>query len=652
MEGQLKLPRLLGEGCVLQQGEKTRVWGWCRRNALVTVTLNGRREQAYGDSGGGFEVFFRDLCPGGPYSLRIDTDQEDFLEVKTLWVGEVFVCGGQSNMELPMRRVRERFPEELLHGGDPEVHIYKVMETSEFSVPLCDHNDARWVVCRRDELEELSAVSYYLGKYLRQWKKVPIGIINLSLGGTPAEAWTSPEGLKEFGELLAVRKKYEDHTFRMTLLNQQKEREQEWYDLLEKQEGESRSAPWRPFRLPGCLCDIGLMAFSGCVWLKREFFVPKELAGKPCILKFGTMADSDTIYINGKLVGETGYRYPPRIYQVPEGVLKAGKNEICLRLVCTEGDGRITPGKQYCLQWDQPQQKPDPDPGRAKGAALEDTSCGTPSRIDLTGLWECQVRAVCSPAPKPEFFNRRPTGLFHGMVSPCLPYTVKGVVWYQGESNDSRPVLYEKLLKAMICDWRSQWKQENLPFVLVQLPCCGVDIAPYPAWPHIREAQRKAGQLPMTALTVNLDLGEENDLHPLDKKNVAYRIFLAIQRLFYGEPVAAVGPRVKGWIKKDNSVLLEFSPEDQGSVLTLDRQKPGEFELAGPDKIFYPAQAELEPKEEDFPAASSAVQLLLTSKEVKNPCHVRYAWSNVPKKGLICNESGLLTGPFEINMEE
>lgn len=630
MERQLKLPRLLSEGCVLQQGDKTRVWGWCKSGAKITVEIGGRTEETYGSLQGDFEVFFQDLSPGGPYSLKVYGEPGDCVEIKTVWVGEVLVCAGQSNMELPMRRVRERFPEELSGRGEEYVHIYKVAEACEFSGPLSNHHEARWMQCVGEELEELSAVSYFLGKYLRQWKRVPIGIINLSLGGTPAEAWTSLEGLKDFKELLEISKKYENKAFRTALFNQQKKREKEWYDLLEKQEGESCAAPFRTFHLPGCFSDIGLEAFSGCLWLKREFSVPGELAEKPCVLKFGTMADSDKIYINRHLIGETGYRYPPRIYEVPKGVLQAGRNEICIRLVCTEGDGRITQGKEYCLRWDQPHEK----------------------FIDLRGQWEYQLRAVCSPAPKPEFFNRRPAGLFHGMVSPCLPYTVKGVVWYQGEANDSRPYQYEEQLMAMICDWRSQWKQENLPFVLVQLPCCGVDIAPFPAWPLIREAQRKAGELPMTALTVNLDLGEENDLHPLDKKSVAYRIFLAVQRLFYGEPVTAQGPQVKGWTKKDDGVLLEFSSEGQGRILTLDGQPPGEFELAGPDRIFYPAQAEAKPKGQAFSGDSHMTTWRLTSKEVKNPLYVRYAWSNVPKKGLICNENGLLTGPFEINMED
>lgn len=617
MREQLSLPRLLHDGCVLQQGEKTRIWGWGPAQEEVSVTLLGQSKETVVDSEGYFEVFFHDLVPGGPYVLEVTGSLGQKVRVEQVFVGEVFVCGGQSNMELPMRRVRERFPEEFLGRGEPEVHLYKVEEKYDFSAPLEDHVKANWQTCLPENLAEISAVSYFLGKFLHEDRGVPIGIINLSLGGTPVEAWISREGLDKWPELLEVRKRFQDESYRKKLTETQEQAEHEWQLELKRQEDEKLQLPasWEPIQLPGYLADVGLADFCGSVWLRRKFQVTADMEDVSGLLRFGTMTNSDHIYINGVLVGDTGYCYPPRRYPIPEGLLKAGENTISIRLVCRNGGGRVTPGKPYDIV----------------------TECGT---IFLEGNWEYFVGARCGPAPEQEFINRRPTGLFQGMTAPCLPYTVRGIIWYQGESNDGNPDSYEVLLKAMICDWRNQWKQEKLPFVIVQLPGCDVDIAGGDAWPRIREAQRRAEELSDTAVTVNLDLGEANDLHPVDKKSVAYRISIAIRGMIYGEKLVWKSPSVIRQSKRGDKIILEFSTGSENGLETMDGEPPLEFEVAGRDRIFYPARAEIRGKE------------VWVSGAGMESCHLRYAWSRAPHRGLLCNESGLTAGPFWIEIEE
>lgn len=618
MQKQLSLPRLLSDGCVLQQGEKTRIWGWGPVREEVSITLLGQTKKTVVDSKGYFEVYFHNLIPGGPYVLEVAGNLGQKVKVEQVFVGEVFVCGGQSNMELPMRRVKERFPEELSGRGEPEVHLYKVEEKYDFTSPLENHVNADWMTCLPENLMQISAVSYFLGKYLHEDRGVPIGIINLSLGGTPVEAWLSREGIAKWPDLLEIRKQFQDESYRKKLMDNQEQAEYDWQFEIKRQEKEKMQQPdaWAPIQLPGYLADAGLPDFCGSVWLRRKFQVTGEMEGACGLLRFGTMTDSDHVYINGVLVGETGYCYPPRRYPIPEGLLKAGENTISIRLVCRNGGGRVTPGKPYDIMTDH-------------GSIL------------LDGNWEYRIGAVCGPAPEQEFINRRPTGLFQGMTAPCLPYTVRGVVWYQGESNDGDPDCYEALLKAMICDWRNQWKQERLPFVIVQLPGCDIDIADGDAWPRIREAQRRAEELPDTAVTYNLDLGETNDLHPVDKKSVAYRVSLAIRGMIYSEKLIWKAPSVIRWDKKGNEIVLEFSTGDEAGLITMDGEQPLEFEAAGRDQSFFPVRAEIREKE-----------VLVTCDEGMEPCHLRYAWSRAPRHGLLCNESGLSAGPFWIELEE
>lgn len=641
MERRLRLSKLFGEGCVLQRGEQTRIWGWCMPGVRVSVRIGEKCGEGTADRDGRFEVVFSKLEEGGAFRLTVKSDQEEQVVVEQVFVGEVFVCAGQSNMELPMRRVRERFPEEFWGAGEPDVHVYKVSEHYEFGGPIEDHVQAEWISCGSENLEEISAFSYFFGKFLRENQGVPVGILNLSLGGTPIEAWMSEEVLKRWPEksqekckessqeYLEIRKKFQDGAYCRRLMEEKEEEERKWYQEIERQERafETDAGEWKEIRVPGSLAAAGLDDFCGCVWLKRKFEVPKEGAGRRALLRFGTMTDSDQIFVNGVFVGETGYCYPPRRYPIPEGVLREGSNEILIRLVCRNGKGRITTGKPYEILWKDPCSPP-------KKEGEEELK-----PIDLEGCWEYQVRAVCEPAPEQEFINRKPTGLFQGMTAPCLSYHVRGVVWYQGESNDCQPERYGELLRGMIADWRRQWRQEKLPFLVVQLPACGVDIAKNEAWPKIREAQQEAAVLEDVAVTVNLDLGEANDLHPLNKKSVAFRASLAARGMIYGEDVVWKGPRVEGWSVKGEEVWLSFDTGDGQELFTKDGQAPAEFEAAGGDGTYRPCRAKIE---------GHCVRLW--TEQVKHPESVRYAWSDAPLVGLICNQSGLCAGPFRIGL--
>lgn len=610
-EREVRLPKLFQDGCVLQQGEHTKIWGFCRPEERIQVWIQGKRKETVSDDRGRFELELPTLEPGGPYELEVKGEREEEIQISHVFVGEVLVCAGQSNMELPMRRVAVRYPEEFQAGGCEQVHIYKVMEHPEFQEPLEEHEEAYWYSCSKENLEEASAVSYFLGKFLYEKYEVPIGILNLSLGGTPAEAWISREGLANYPEYRNIRTRYQSAELRENIVNTYNRNMQDWLLQLEQQEREMQPKRRGMIQVPGWLEDQGLPDFCGVIWLRRKFEMPENAREEQGILRFGTLADSDRIYLNGKQIGETGYRYPPRRYPIEKGLLKEGENEIAIRLVCQEGDGRITPGKDHDIV----------------------TKSGT--EISLEGQWEYEIRGTAEPAPIQEFLNRKPSCLFQGMAAPCIPYTVKGVVWYQGESNDRDPESYEGLLKTLILDWRRHWKQEHLPFVILQLPNCGIDIAPGDAWPLIRQAQSRAAQLPEVAVTVNIDLGEDNDLHPLNKKDVAYRAFLALEKLVYKEDVTAQGPTLTHMNMKKKQLVLTFCTGDGEALETMEGHAPQGFEVRTEKDDFREAAAKLEGN-----------RIILDCSGLGRPVQVRYAWSCTPGGNLLCNHTGLPAEPF------
>ena len=231
----LELPKLFQNGCVLQQGEGTRIWGFGRPGMQVTVSIQGKQICTEISLEGRFDLKLPELFPGGPYELRVEGENQEAV-ISQAFVGDVFVCAGQSNMELPMRRVAVRYPEEFEQGGCEGVHIYKVMENPEFQETLQEHREAAWHTCGKEYLEEASAMSYFLGKYLYGKRKVPIGILNLSLGGTPAEAWISRQGLKDYPDFLETARKYEDAELRAQIVENYEKEIQDWHKRLEKQE--------------------------------------------------------------------------------------------------------------------------------------------------------------------------------------------------------------------------------------------------------------------------------------------------------------------------------------------------------------------------------------------------------------------------------
>lgn len=630
MEGELHLSRLFAEGMVLQRSNRTRIWGWCRQGEKAEARLyKDNRVVAYGsgiaDESGYWEVFLDISKAGYGYVLEIETVDGNIQTIRDVSVGEVWLCSGQSNMELPVARIADRFPEEVADCEDDQLRIFKISEHYEFQKPLEEPLSGEWKKSTKENVMEFSGLTWFYGRFLREAVNTPVGLINVSLGGSPIEAWMGKDSLKEEEDLQEIIRLYASDG-----VIEQKQRQDEeaaeqwsrklakadqgiaekWYQRESREKNPEGEKEWKKIILPGWLEEQGIRDFKGVIWLKKVFDVPEEMAGAMAKLWLGTLVDSDETYVNGRLVGSTAYQYPPRKYEIAEGILKKGKNEVMIRLTCNDGNGRVTPDKPYKIFTSK-------------------------QSLTLDGEWKCRIgAAVEEPAPAADFVSWKPSGLYNGMLAPCRRYTIKGFVWYQGESNDKAPQSYEMRLKKLILDWRKEWEQADIPFLVAQLPGFAIDLPTESGWPLLREAQRRSMELPNVAMTVNLDLGEWNDLHPLNKKGVAYRLSLAARALAYGEDIQWQGP-VPASCEEEKEHLRIFFSGTGAKLLTVDGKEPQEFEASGEDGKFYPVEARIEGN-----------TVLLVNHSSQKLIYVRYAWKNCPDRGLLCNEEGLLASPF------
>ena len=372
----LLLPKLISSGCVLQTGEKTRVWGSAAAQETVTLRLLDQEITCRADALGNWEAYFSRLLPGGPFQMEISSESGEVILLSDVYLGEVFLCSGQSNMELPMNRVKDRYPTEFEKQKDPQLRLYKVKENYEFQTPLKDHREGCWKECAPETIGEFSAVSYFFGTFMRKDRNVPIGLINVSLGGSCVEAWMSEEEIGMYPDMKEELEQCRDEMRFSKKMEEQIKAHEDWYNRIRDIEKgmDWNNGQWKEVTLPAFLEDFGLPDFNGVIWFKKRIVIPHRLKGKNARLWLGTMVDSDRTYVNGVLVGETGYQYPPRKYSIPEGVLQAGENEIRIRLVCEHGTGRVTPEKVYAL-------------------FVEDEV------IALDGTWEYQSSVRCEPAP-------------------------------------------------------------------------------------------------------------------------------------------------------------------------------------------------------------------------------------------------------------
>jgi len=619
----VRLPRLVSNGMVLQRDQPVRIWGWASPGEAVSVAFLGKTYQAITGTDGQWRVTLPAMKAGGPYEMSLKASNE--LKVKDILVGDVWLCSGQSNMETPMSRLRDKYPDVIAQAANPRIRQYEVPLTYSFQGPRADLTGGKWIAADPQTVLQFSGVAYFFAKEINAKYQVPVGIIKDAVGGSPAQAWLSAEALKQFPTYEQQAAKYKDSTLVAAIRQREGAAVADWYrSLYQADLGEARgqqkwSAPsydassWAVMNVPGYWAEqTPLGPVNGVLWFRKEVDVPATMTGQPARLELGTLVDADSTYINGQLVGTTSYQYPPRKYEVKAGVLKPGKNVVVVRLISNGGRGGFTKDKNYQLT--------------AGGQTL-----------DLRGPWQYRLGATMLPTPGTTTFHYQPGGLYNGMIAPVLPYAIKGVLWYQGESNTANPADYLALMTSLIADWRKQLRQPNLSFLYVQLAnFMAVKSEPSESsWAAVRDIQRRTLAVPHTGMAVITDVGEWNDIHPLDKQTPGHRLALAAQKVAYGDAkVVASGPLYQGMQGAGNKVTLKFSDTGSGLLAKGGGALKG-FAVAGPDKKFVWAQARIEGN-----------KVVVWNDQVPNPTVVRYAWADNPEGANLYNKEGLPASAF------
>ncbi len=632
VQGNVRLPVLVSDGMVLQRDSKINIWGWGSPGEKIRIRFNNKTFSAVTDPNGNWIIVLPPMKAGGPYSMEVKG--KNIIIIKDILLGDVWFCSGQSNMVLTMERVKEKYPDDIANADYPEIRNFFIPTASDVTSIHKDLPSGKWISASPENVPGFGAVTFFFARSIYNEYKVPIGIINSSVGGTPIEAWISEEGIKEFSDLNKRVERFKDTTFINPILRAAKVKTgsdrkppenpnaadkgmsgpKPWYDIAYVPEG------WHKYWLPGYWDDQGIKGLDGVVWFRKEITVPESMTGKPAKLYLGRIVDADNVYVNGVLSGSITYQYPPRRYNLPSGLLKTGKNIIVIRVTNNSGKGGFVPDKPYYL------------------VAGNDT-------IDLRGEWLYKVGMVFRPFtlgsgtfPQVLIMQNEPTGLYNTMVAPLIKYKIKGILWYQGETNTGKPQEYQQLLPALIADWRNKWQQGPLPFLFVQLPnFMEVQYLPSESqWAELRSAQLKSLSVLNTAMTVTIDVGEWNDIHPLEKKVVGERLALAARKLAYGnEKIVYSGPVFKSVTKEGNKIIIEFDHTGSGLIV----KGGGDltyFALAGTDKKFVWAEAVIENN-----------HIVISSDEIPDPVYVRYAWADNPEGANLYNIEGLPASPFE-----
>ncbi len=620
---QIKLPRLISDGMVLQQGKSTKIWGWATPMEPIQVEFAGSSYNTITNANGEWHIALKTLQAGGPYPMVLRGSNT--ITLSNILIGEVWLCSGQSNMELPMRRVSPVYGQDIANAENPNIRQFTVPQQYDFSTPHTDLTGGQWVSATPESVLAFSATAYFFAKEIYEKYKIPVGLIHASLGGSPAEAWISESTLQAFPDHLSEAKKFRDNALIQQIESGDRLRSQAWYNLL-RQKDEGYQTPgkpwfdpalddsdWKKRDIPGYWPETG----NGVVWLRKELEIPAELSGQAARLNLGRIVDADSVFINGTFVGTTSYQYPPRWYSVPAGILKPGLNSLVVRVISNIGSAGFVPDKPYELTIGQ-------------------------HKIDLKGEWRYRIGATMEPLASQTFIRWKPLGLFNAMIHPLLNYRIKGVIWYQGESNTRNPKEYRQLFPALINDWRKHWNQGDFPFLFVQLANF-MEAKPQPSesnWAMLREAQLKTLSLPETGMAVTIDIGEWNDIHPLNKKDVGRRLALAARGIAYGDKkVVYKGPTFRKIEIKGSEAVLTF---EKGSKLVSKGGEPlNGFAIAGEDKKFVWAEARIENN-----------KIIVQSKAVKSPVAVRYAWADMPLGINLYNEAGLPASPFRTDDED
>lgn len=668
---ELRLPAIFADHMILQREQPAPVWGWTEAGAEVTVRFAGQTKSAVADKSGKWLVRL-DKMPASmePRTMTIASSAGDAKRtINDVLVGEVWLCSGQSNMEMPVGFVSWsggalNYEEEIKNSSNPLIRQYLADKSYTVNQQL---GGGTWSLAAPDTTGHFSAAAYFFAREIQRRLNVPVGVINASVGATPIEAWISRDALLSDPEIAeAAARQAED-----LKLGEPRRRAQYLVEHAAWRERHGRTDPaaaaesrpqasvlldtanWKTVKLPGSCAAIGARQ-GGVVWLRREIDLPAGDLDKLWIT-LPRSSDLFTAFVNGVKVHavsvESGYGRLLHAVRPPTGLLKAGKNTLAIRM---QGFLR-SPGLH----------------GESRHFRISQSHIGGQDGLPLSGEWLCQVETDYAPLPRdaaPE--PRQAPGIgvhyhytshwFDRMIQPLAPFGIRGTLWYQGEHNVPRAEEYGRLLKLLIQDWRARWSQGDFPVAICQLPGIGPrqESSKISLLPYLREAQATALALPNTGLVNLIDTCEDGDLHPRNKQEVGRRLALLTLAKTYGmKDLVWSGPVFASLTFENSQALVRFQHAEQGLAAKalpstyranlrnpdseekpLIKPRPSSelqgFALCGEDRVWVWADAKIE---------GSTVRVW--SDEVKKPVAVRYAWGDHPVCDLV-NRAGLPAFPF------
>lgn len=621
--GQIKPARIFSDNMVLQREVALPVWGTAKPGEPIVVRIASSEVKTTTQPDGHWMANLPQLAAGGPYSLIVE-GYADRIEFKNILIGDVWFASGQSNMEHPIKgweyiphSAITNYEQEIADSNYPEIRVFQV---PKFPSPVVQKDLAggQWEVAGPQSVAGFSSLAWFFGKELYQKLKVPIGIIDCSWGGTPIQTWMSRESLEQFKDSLnipAVPANFD-----------QKEWSEKVTESIEKNRIRRNQISYPPKGLPEEISNskfndsswiqINMLDepshFGNILWLRKKINIPELEIGKPLTLSLGFLNWQSNIYLNGT---ELAYCHNPKqvSFEIPANLLRPGENILAIRLAQPFGGSQVL--------------------GSPEQFFLSNTDKSFLSKLSESWQANDQLETVISPT---QSYQSNPAFLFNGMVAPVILYRIKGCIWYQGESDAGRPQLYEQIFRQLIVNWRKLWKQDDLPFLFVQLSNLELSHkSKLDSWCLLREAQKKALLLPNTGMAVSIDIGDQYNIHPKNKKDFGHRLALQALKVAYHQNVIADGPVYESIEIKGDTVVVQIN--DQSSqLMAINPKDLSGFEMAGKDGVFHEAKAFLKNH-----------KIFVSCKKIKNPVAVRYAWTNNPCCSVF-NAVGLPMAPFRM----
>ncbi len=621
--GNVKLPAIISGNMVLQADTKVKIWGKADPEETVAVSFSGQEKKTVAGKDGSWMVEL-DPMKADSENKILTVQGKNKIEVKNVVVGEVWLGSGQSNMEMTVANSAN--PDaEAKEANYPLIRHFTV--TKDISGKAKDDLDGKWVVCSPGTVKGFSAALYFFGRDIHKNNKVPVGLIHSSWGGSTIQPWLPKEVMsanpdfpndfkvpdEKYADLKTYAEFKKDEIKKISKADSGNQGEKEgWEKLTEFKDG------WKETTLPQPIEKIAGAEMDGAVWLARTIDMPEKMTGKDLVVELGATFDAMTVYFNGEKIGSRDFTvdYGRTKFTVPAKLVKVGKNSLILRFFNPYGPGGLI---------------------TKNGNELIMT--GNSGKISLSGKWFYRIEQKYDATELPMKIphpRKIPSALYNAMIAPTDNYSLRGMLWYQGESNAGDAV-YGKMLSALIKSWRGKRGQDDMAFLIVQLPNHG-DRPAEPSdssWAIVREGQLSVLSLPKTAMITTLDIGEKHNIHPLNKQEIGRRLSLSARNICYGEKdLEYSGPLFDSMETKDGKAYIKFTHTKRG-ISAKDGGKLKGFAIAGPDGKYFWADAEIKG---DIVSVSS--------EKVKEPVSVRYAWADDPECNLV-NGEGLPASTFQ-----